>query len=195
VFDGHGEALTKRWRDYVPVVSLLSVIGCFGTNELPEPADTSPLRAAQRGAAAPDPVGLRRAVLIYAAQRRTLSHDQPTRMCVEAVEDANWLANRGVDAVAVNLNSKVGSADLQGCLAAGSTLALFVHQCQVMRWWDNPDEYEVYSLVMHGPTSRRQLDKYVVFVAVHHPDGWRIVRSMKAQHCYDFLNETTNVEL
>jgi hypothetical protein len=177
-------------------IPLLIAMGCSGEPDLPELADTSVFRAAERGAAAPDAAGLRRAVLAHAGGRRGPSGSLPTRICVDVLEDAEWLSRCGLPAFFVDLNKEEAVADLQECLKADAPSAVFVHSCAVMRWGDKSAEYELYSFILHGTSSASEPDhEYVSFTAVHSKQGWTVIGEEPREHCYSWVYQAQHTTI
>jgi hypothetical protein len=157
------------------VLALLGFNCCLSEPQLPEVADISVKRAQARGADAPDPRGLRRAVLAHVVARPTSWGGAPTLVCVRLPDprrpsepwhpdalDVEWLQTQGVAV----------SGDWEACMgkAPGSML---VWMTPIERWWSDPNEYEVPTwLLYRGGDGGPYEEECITLIAVHRTQLW-----------------------
>ena len=174
--------------------------GCGESPTLERPVTPSASQAAERGRRAPQLAALQQLAFVHVVDHWvTAGHPRPSIVCagVEAgptlPRRAGWLdgyvyfsffldpplvtagSRRGSSAGLVGISECEPDDDLQ--------TPLVVLVTGVLRWWDTPDEYDVFVDVLWsrehvGPGARRDR---IHLVAVRRTEGWRVVRDAVEQ--------------
>jgi hypothetical protein len=173
------------------IIACLLLAGCFTHESLPDPMEASAERAAARGECAPEKERLYRAVVEFYLARQSLDQRPvPVRICVGVEEHGD--IPRGLfvdpDIAALNIDRSVNPplVGYSECrIVGGDGYHWLVLITEIQRWWDTPDEYDVYGQIFWweetagGKTPMMSdLEDSFHLVASYQSKGWTILREV-----------------
>jgi len=170
--------MTRLMRIVAVGTVALGWVACLREERLPQPQPRpESTTALARGAMAPDRDALYRNVLTAVARAYANEFAASPVVCVAIpLDPANprspYVAPERAVLSGPGLDANIHWYGHDHCPAT----CHYVFVDHVYRWWDTRDEFEVEGLVVVTKADGVKRQASFVYVATHHPDGWRGVR-------------------